>query len=515
MVKRFCFLFSFLLVATLSVSQEKSVAQEKKDTNYVKVLHSYIDRYLESVPLITDSLISASDHLIAFSEDPVVKSHIAGYLFDRFSRYPVMGMESVAVYIAKEYFLNGRVKPSDEDQRFFISLYVKLNENSLIGMDAPDLRLPGPEGDSVSLRKIKSSYQLIWFYDDKCNVCKTELPLIKELLSQFEFLDISLYAVYTQASKEDFVNSVKEIISGVQMTDKKWYFVWDPTFESGFHLLYNVISTPQLFLLDKDKKIIGRNLNSRSLHVLLNDETARLNNLSPVTANFLWSYLPLFNLKDTAELRSAFQPLFENSTGGKNEEPYRTVFLEMFEYLAASGVDSLEDAAVWLAENYIINRRELWWDNSVPEIHVPKVVSRIQRNRAGSIANDFSLTDSKGRVSEISSHRGKKYTVLYFYTEDCPVCSLATGQLKQVWKTLKKRGVNIVGIDATGEGSSFLNYIRKNRIKWKSFYSPADQRQELYYLFVTNKVPCFYLLDRDWRIITRGQDINKLEEFTR
>ncbi|MDD4638738.1 MAG: TlpA disulfide reductase family protein, partial [Bacteroidales bacterium] len=295
MFKRLKTIIVFLLLLT------QSFAQEKKEKDYIRTLQTYIDSYLESVPPVTDSLIAASDYLIAFSDDSLIRSHITGYLYNKFRSSLVMGMESVAVYIGKEYYLNGRVKPANEDEKFLISLFVRLNENSLIGMKAPELRLPDQNGDTLSLRNLQSTYTLVYFYDDKCSRCKTELPVMKEILRQFEFLDISVYAVYTQASGEDFKNSAGEIlsafndISGAADTSVKWHFVCDPGFESGFHLLYNVLSTPQLFLLDKDQKIIGRNLESRSLRELLSAETARLNNLSPVTANFLWSYLPLFN----------------------------------------------------------------------------------------------------------------------------------------------------------------------------------------------------------------------------
>ncbi len=487
-------------------------SQENQEKSSKEKLNNYIEQYLGSIPPVVDSLIPACDHLISFSEDSVVQAYIARNIFEKFYTHPLMGLEGVAVHIARKYFLSGKFNTTDSQEYVKFSLFVALNEHSLIGMDAPPLNLFDIKGDTVSLREINSRYLLIYFFDDKCNQCKIEEPQIREILKQFSSLDISVYAIYTQSSKADFSEYI-ENQKGIN-NSKSWFYVWDPQFESGFHLLYNVLSTPQMFLLDEEKKIIGRNLNSSALRDLLLNETARINNLSPVTAGLIWSYLPLYDLSDTTELKSAFDPLFERSAGEGNIELYHKIFLETFEYLAASQTDSLEDAAVFLAENYIIPKSGLWWDKSVPEIHVPKVVARIKKNRTGAIANDFLLIDKKGRVSNISSHRGRNYTILYFYTPECPICKLFTQELKRLYRPLKRNGARIIGIDAVSDKSEFLNYIKEEKIKWKSFHSGENSRGELYYSFVTDKVPVIYLLDGEWKIISRGIDISSLVKIT-
>jgi len=509
MIRRLFTILSLMLIFSPVFSQEN------QENSSAQKLNKYIDQYLGSIPPLVDSLIPACDHLIAFSEDSVVQAFIARNLFDKFYSYRLMGLEGVAVHIARKYFLSGKFKTADSQEYVKFSLFVALNENSLIGMDAPPLNLPDIKGDTVSLREINSRYVLVYFFDDKCNQCKIEEPQIREILKQFSSLDISVYAVYTQSSKEDFSEYLEAQNHKGINNSKSWFFVWDPQFESGFHLLYNVLSTPQMFLLDEGKKIIGRNLNSSALRDLLLNETARLNNLSPVTAGLVWSFLPLYNLSDTAELKSAFDPLFERSAGEGNIELYQTIFLETFEYLAASRTDSHEDAAVFLAENYIIPKSGLWWDKSVPELHVPKVVARIKRNRIGAVANDFLLTDKKGRVSNISSHRGRNYTILYFYTPECPVCQFFTQELRKLHRPLKRKGAKILGIDAVSDKIEFSSYLKEEKIKWKSFHSDENSRGELYYNFVTDKVPVIYLLDSEWRIISRGIDISSLEKITR
>jgi hypothetical protein len=52
-----------------------------------------------------------------------------------------------------------------------------------------------------------------------------------------------------------------------------WINVWDPNDENDFRRAYKVYAVPQIYLLDKDKKIIAYDLDSISLARLLYDLT--------------------------------------------------------------------------------------------------------------------------------------------------------------------------------------------------------------------------------------------------
>jgi len=54
-----------------------------------------------------------------------------------------------------------------------------------------------------------------------------------------------------------------------------WISVWDPDMSSGFQEKFNVRSTPKIFLLDKDKIIIGRDLNTENLEELLTNQNLK------------------------------------------------------------------------------------------------------------------------------------------------------------------------------------------------------------------------------------------------
>ncbi|AGY53529.1 Thiol-Disulfide Isomerase [Bacteroidales bacterium CF] len=484
--KKLLILFLFIGVSLFAYSQQR----EK--------LERYIEEYLSMTPPVTDSLITACDYLIGFSEDTLIKTHIAGYLFDRFYSSKVMGMESVAIHIAKNYFINKKLEWKGEDGMLLLRLFVEFNEHSLIGMDAPELNLEDTSGNRHSLRGQNSKYTVVYFFDTDCSLCKKELPGLKETIKKYEGEDVGVYAVYTQSD----VNRLKQFIQQEFPAENDyWTFTIDPDFSSGFHKLYNVLKTPQIFLLDNNKKIIGRNLDHNTLSQLLESATKNDKQLSQNINAFLNDYLKVVDISDTSAIRAAIEPLFSKSIEG-GPDLYRLMFLRLFDILQLSDDTTYQKCALFVAENYITNRSDLWWDNSVPGEYVPKMAERIKRNMAGAIANDFTFYTKKMkpvRLHEIDS----KYTILYFYSPKCAVCKPFGMDLKSIYKSLKKRGAEVIAVDVESDLYTFKKELKNAKAPWQRYYVKDEDRLDLFYKFRKEEVPMIYLLDSEKRIIAK------------
>jgi hypothetical protein len=75
---------------------------------------------------------------------------------------------------------------------------------------------------------------------------------------------IQVYAIYTQYKKEEWQKSLAE-------KGYDWINVWDANYNSNFRALYDITSTPTVFLLDKDKKIIAKKISVETLEQIVND----------------------------------------------------------------------------------------------------------------------------------------------------------------------------------------------------------------------------------------------------
>ena len=263
-----------LLNGTLNKgSNSFSIWDEPKLIN-TQFVDTQINKYLKGIEKQNNSsILDTIDNIILNNitlKNLEYKSYLAQELFSYFSNSNIMGKDEIAVRIAQNYFLNNKlILPKTED---FILLqnYVSLNKSSLIGMRAPNLDLLSVNDDTVSLNSLPSIPTIIFFYTDNCGVCKSEIIKLIDFINGYNDGMLNVYAVYTDANKDIWKKYIQENFADeIYNPFINWVNVYDPTMESGFHLLYNVLATPQMYLLDNNKKIIGRNLNTRSLSELM------------------------------------------------------------------------------------------------------------------------------------------------------------------------------------------------------------------------------------------------------
>jgi len=177
----------------------------------------------------------------------------------------VMGMDKMFVAIAEKYFLNGMGAWLDSTALAKVKEKVRVTKPNLIGNLAPELKLPDSEGMFYSLRQMNSKYTILLFWEPNCSHCKKTVPqLYKDLYLPLKDKGIDIYAVCTQNKKEEWMKAIAEY----KIYD--WTNVWDPSVTSNFHSLYDVFSTPVIYILDQTKHIIAKRLDVDSSVKFLN-----------------------------------------------------------------------------------------------------------------------------------------------------------------------------------------------------------------------------------------------------
>ena len=120
------------------------------------------------------------------------------------------------------------------------------------------------------MHKLNSLFTVLFFYDPDCGHCKTETPKVKEIVESYSNKNIEVYAICTEFDEELWKKFIKE-----QEIDK-WINVIDLKNESNFRGKYNIMGTPRLYLLDSNKKIIAKQIDSESLGKILKNEFNKL-----------------------------------------------------------------------------------------------------------------------------------------------------------------------------------------------------------------------------------------------
>ncbi|MFA5301282.1 MAG: thioredoxin-like domain-containing protein [Bacteroidales bacterium] len=215
-----------------------------------------------------DTLIRHADLILERDMHPRVRAYCARYLFSLFFTSEIMGMERVAVHIAREYFINDPSLSEDPEMLREMETYVQFNSQCLTGMNAPSLELRDIKGDIRSLYGIRAPYTVVFFFEDNCPACSDELLKLVKFSQSADNKSVNIYAVYTGDTPNVF-----EKYS--DFFPENWTAVWDPDLSSGFHRKYNVRSTPRIYLLDKNKRIIGRDIGTETLHEIIEDHRSR------------------------------------------------------------------------------------------------------------------------------------------------------------------------------------------------------------------------------------------------
>lgn len=475
---------------------------------YSRFARSYIVEYLENVEMNSCNVAVAKvDSLIAMSAENL-RSLVAEEAFDLFYNSKIMGHEGVACHIAENYFLNGEIKLEDRDKLFLIKSFVMFNASSLVGKRAAELSLEDTSGRIVSLQETihGGEFTILYFYTDDCANCIAQTPGIMDVIDNYDRGVLSFYSVYTGTDSSRWKSYVgKHFFSYNPFVN--WANVWDPDAGSSYHLLYGVVSTPKLFLIDRHGVIVGRNLDAGSLRQLLDNFSAERDELHRLFDRcFAGGQTDRLFVERTID--TVCGRIFSNG------DLYKRVADELYLYLASADSYAMQQGSVYLAEKYIIARASLWNDEHYI-MQLKEAVRAFNMNRPGERAANLHLVN-EGGASVSLWDIGGKYKLLYFFKPDCGVCNETTALLKDLEKRYADAlDCRIIAVNTARDRDRWIKYIIENDLDWINLWDDTKS-SVIFENYFLKEVPQIYLLDADNVVLAKNvtpQDLEYLFEM--
>ncbi len=215
----------------------------------------FVSKYLVQSP---DTLIKESKKFIKLAEaNENIYRYVLVYMLNYYEESHLMGMDKLFVNIAEDYYLTGKAEWADSTFIEKLGDRVRKLKPNLIGNLSPDMKLQTASDKFVRMHEVEANYLVLIFWEPTCGHCKKVIPkLFKEYTEKLKSKNTKVFSIYTQLDLEPWTNFIEQ----KELYDDGWYNVYDKFHFSNFRNLYDIYSTPVIYLLDKDKKIIGKRL---------------------------------------------------------------------------------------------------------------------------------------------------------------------------------------------------------------------------------------------------------------
>ncbi len=296
---------------------------------YTPIYENKIDIYLDKVVFqIPDSLNKEIDIILSKVEhDEELYKYMLVHLFNKYAKSKLMIAENIYVHLADIYI----EKATWAADSFKNELKTKIarKKNCLIGDQAKPLHLTIVPNDSseiellrdpllemkqkglkiekdksrsfdekvpelsqliaeymaffpedINLNEVEAEYIILWFMAPDCSHCKHETPLLyNDYVNKLKQKNVKVFCIFLEANTDNwakFSNAIGNwfgFIQKHQMYEEGWYNLWNPFDNKRFK--YDISSSPVLFLLDKNKKIVAKKIGYKQAIEIIEDMEKR------------------------------------------------------------------------------------------------------------------------------------------------------------------------------------------------------------------------------------------------
>jgi thiol-disulfide isomerase/thioredoxin len=227
-----------------------------------------------------------------FDQKSKMFEYSVSWITSNFGKSKIMGMDKVYIMMADRYYCTNNKEGKSPafwmtpEKLEDLCEKIPVQKNLVMGAQPPNLILR----DTTDVKwkdfySLKSEYTILYFWDPECGHCKKITPKLETLYKEkLKARNVEIFAVGKAVGQDfekwkkfirdndlTFINvAVTEALFKAAMEDARQFVPKYTTIESlNYQTTYDVFSSPKVFVLDKDKKIVAKSITLSQLEDFL------------------------------------------------------------------------------------------------------------------------------------------------------------------------------------------------------------------------------------------------------
>ena len=237
------------------------------------VIFNKLKRYItELTPQNPDSIIKVADPLVArmLPHKEYFKFFVnwIGLNYEN-GKTKVMDGEAVYVHLIDKYITPELADWDTPENIEKLRKKVWEMKASLMGRKGPDVRAQDINGQFKSIYEMTAPIIVVFLFSPDCEHCQEQAPEIQRIYEKWKDRGVDFYGVAVNTTDAEW----REFIKKQRFTFTN---VFDPS-NRAIYAKYFVDITPELYILNKDRIIVAKNLVAGQLETMFERELKKLN----------------------------------------------------------------------------------------------------------------------------------------------------------------------------------------------------------------------------------------------
>jgi peroxiredoxin len=241
------------------------------------LLYNRVDYYINKLVVQQpDTLIEAVDRILNLVKPSAdAFKFFCTHFLNYYAKSEYIGQDAVYVHLGLKYYnVPGLTPWVDKAQIEKIVDNAKSIEPTLLGKKAADFEVTTREGGKLKLYDIKSDYTVVCFWAPDCGHCQKEMPDIIKFWEKWKTKGVEVISICNRYTPDKIPECWKFLDERPGM---KFTTGVDMYLQSNTQSSYWVKSTPMIYILDKDKKILMKKIKGEALDEVM-DEVIKVEN---------------------------------------------------------------------------------------------------------------------------------------------------------------------------------------------------------------------------------------------